>query len=356
MNMQQLYDSASQLEQQVAEDFAVVRAAELSMLQGQKFSDAFATISQNLPQQMPMDFSALGQQVSTIGQLNQFRAQLDQAVQTANQMWQNSRNMQTQAEGLAPGNKEQPGQLSKDQLAALQHARKDVTEAAQMLQASGTTLDLSTLMRRAYGSVSDHTEQRDETAEGGDEMMAKVVELQAILDTEKIRAEAMPGRRFTDESERAGWLYIDTWYVIGPWENHGRIDWDVLHPPEWEVDLARTYTDGKEGRELSWQFTQSNVMRCTPPDEQPDGTYYCYTEAFFDRDRDMLLAIASDDAAKVWVNDILVWQDSGLSSWSLDEGFRKVAFNQGFNRILVRLENGPLECQYSLLLCPSGLD
>ena len=32
----------------------------------------------------------------------------------------------------------------------------------------------------------------------------------------------------------------------------------------------------------------------------------------------MLLAIASDDAAKVWINDTLAWQDTGLSSWRLD--------------------------------------
>ncbi|MDA3963822.1 MAG: hypothetical protein PF961_23785 [Planctomycetota bacterium] len=31
----------------------------------------------------------------------------------------------------------------------------------------------------------------------------------------------------------------------------------------------------------------------------------------------MLLAIASDDAAKVWINDTLAWQDTGLSAWRL---------------------------------------
>ena len=357
MDMQQLYDSASDLERQIAEDFAVVRAAELSLLQGQKFSDAYRTISQNLPQHQDMDFAALAAQVDTIGALNQFRQQLDQAVQTTTQMWQNSRNMQTQAEGISPNSPEQQaGQLSERQLAALQNARTGVAEAAQVQYAEGVTVDLSKLMRQAYG-LSRGTDENgidasSNQARGGENMMAKVIDPMAQLDTKTIRAEAMPGRRFTDESMRAGWMYIDTWYVIGPWENNGLIDWDVLHPPEWELDLAKTYADGKGGKELAWQFTQSNVMRCTPPDEQSNSTYYCYTEVYFDRDRDMLLAIASDDAAKVWINDILVWQDNGLSSWSLDEGFRKVAFKQGFNRIMVRIENGPIVCQYSLLLCP----
>ena len=66
----------------------------------------------------------------------------------------------------------------------------------------------------------------------------------------------------------------------------------------------------------------------------------------------MLLAIASDDAAKVWINDMVVWQDQGLSSWQMDEGFRKVYFKKGYNKVLVRFENGPGFCYFSMLICP----
>ncbi|NRA37300.1 MAG: hypothetical protein HRU15_04115 [Planctomycetes bacterium] len=174
------------------------------------------------------------------------------------------------------------------------------------------------------------------------------------INTNKIKAEAMPGRKFTDASKRKGWLYLDTWYVIGPWKigfKNGQVDWSKMHPPEYEIDLSKEYK-GKKGKILKWQFNQSNTLRTTPPDEQSDSTYYAYTEVHFEKDQDMLLAIASDDAAKVWVNDMLVWQDNGLSAWNLDEGFRKVAFKKGFNKILVRIANGPVVCQYSLLLCP----
>jgi hypothetical protein len=69
----------------------------------------------------------------------------------------------------------------------------------------------------------------------------------------------------------------------------------------------------------------------------------------------MLLAIASDAAAKVWINDTLAWQDTGLSAWRLDGGFRKVSFKQGFNTLLVRIEQGPGVCHWSVLLCPPDL-
>ena len=72
----------------------------------------------------------------------------------------------------------------------------------------------------------------------------------------------------------------------------------------------------------------------------------------FDESVDLYVAIASDDATKVWLNDQIVWQENGLSQWNIGEGMRKVTFQKGTNRILVRLENGPGETMFSLLLCP----
>ncbi|MCB1071409.1 MAG: OmpH family outer membrane protein, partial [Kiritimatiellae bacterium] len=57
-------------------------------------------------------------------------------------------------------------------------------------------------------------------------------------------------------------------------------------------------------------------------------------------------------AAKVWINDLVIWEDDGLSPWRLDEGFRKIRFRQGYNTVLMRVDNGPINCTWSLLLCP----
>jgi len=45
----------------------------------------------------------------------------------------------------------------------------------------------------------------------------------------------------------------------------------------------------------------------------------------------------------------------GLSAWALGEHFNKVFFKQGYNNILVRLENGPQRCEISFLICPPGI-
>jgi hypothetical protein len=222
---------------------------------------------------------------------------------------------------------------------------------------TGMMVDLTSLMSQAYGGGSGSESgirAGSNMQEGGQAMGEGVRRTKINLDANRIKAQALPGRKFSRNSARTGWLFIDTWYVMGPFENHGKIDFSNRHPPETHIDFDAEYI-GKRGKKLTWQYVQSNVMRINPPDEQSNSTYYCFTEVWFEEETDMLLAVASDDAAKVWINDIVVWQDTGLSSWQLDEGFRKVRFKKGFNTVLVRIENGPVVCYYSILLCPKDL-
>ena len=59
-----------------------------------------------------------------------------------------------------------------------------------------------------------------------------------------------------------------------------------------------------------------------------------------------------------WLEELLeggitiVWQDEGQSSWHLGEGYRRVRFKKGYNDLLVRIENGPIHCVWSVRLCP----
>lgn len=175
-----------------------------------------------------------------------------------------------------------------------------------------------------------------------------------ILAEDRVLREALPGRMLDPASPRHGWLYLDTWYLIGPWENHGRVDFHLTHPPESLVDLDATYT-GKNNTSLRWTFHQSDNIRIKPPVEMEQATYYGYTEIHATEPMDVLVAVASDDAARVWINGLRIWEDSGHGPWRLDEGFRKITLREGFNTVLVRIENGPAICTFSLLLCPPGV-
>ncbi len=97
---------------------------------------------------------------------------------------------------------------------------------------------------------------------------------------------------------------------------------------------------------------QSDRIAIQPPRTTCSATWYAYTEVYSDRTREMLVAVASDDMAKLWLNGDVIWTDVGQSSWNIDEGFRRVIFHRGFNTPLVRVENGPACCAFWVPLCP----
>ena len=106
------------------------------------------------------------------------------------------------------------------------------------------------------------------------------------------------------------------------------------------VDLDAVYI-GKGDQEIRWEFVQSGEPKVTPANPDEYGIWYAYTELYFDEPMDLWVAIGSDDKGNVWVNDIPIWiSGDELKGWKVDEGFRKVSFNEGFNRILYRVENG----------------
>lgn len=181
------------------------------------------------------------------------------------------------------------------------------------------------------------------------------------LNQEMVKAQALPGRRFSKSADRKGWLYINTWYMIGPWENYGRDDFSIVHPPEVSVDFDAVYTDGQVGTGIAetdshpimmigekveldgilrWKFMQSESMHNTLPVTTGSSTYYAYTELYFEEATTMLVAIGTDDSGRVWINGKDVWRDTGTSWYHIDEHIAPFDFRQGWNRILVRLENG----------------
>ncbi len=194
------------------------------------------------------------------------------------------------------------------------------------------------------------------------------------LNAEMVKAQALPGRRFSKNAERKGWLYINTWYMIGPWESFGREDFSIVHPPEISVDFDAVYTDGQVGTgimetdahpikvigeevrldgTLRWKFMQSESMHNAPPVTTGHSTYYAYTELYFDEATTMLVAIGTDDSGRVWINGKDVWRDYGTSWYNIDEHIAPFQFRQGWNRILVRLENGGGgACGFSFLIIP----
>jgi hypothetical protein len=182
---------------------------------------------------------------------------------------------------------------------------------------------------------------------------------------------ALPGRVIGAQAVPGRWMFVDSWYLLGPFDNAGRANIEKQFPPETVMDLNATYV-GKRGRPVRWDFYQSPQPRIVPPFDAfnplPSGAtdggdtfkardleyiiYYGYTELRAAADCDVWIAVGSDDFSKLWINEQLVWASGKQhKKWRVDEGFRKVRLNQGVNRVLFRVENGHAQTEFSLAVC-----
>lgn len=176
--------------------------------------------------------------------------------------------------------------------------------------------------------------------------------------TPRVHASAMragAGRIFGAGGPYADRIYLDSWYMIGPFAGVGQESIDNGYPPEFLVDLDAAYA-GMHGRTLRWQYQQFGDYPLVPVGYTEGAVYYGYTEIHMDRARDVVLAFGADDDAKVWVNDALVWQSGRhLKPWyrlhfkyltgridtlNLNETTRVVHLEKGRNTLLFKLYNG----------------
>jgi len=150
-------------------------------------------------------------------------------------------------------------------------------------------------------------------------------------------------------------LFLDSWYIAGPFEARGASDLQRSYPPEQAVDLDAAY-DGKGGRLLQWQYQTSPRYPVVPEPRVENAIYYAYTEIHVDQAQTVWLEIGADDDSKLWLNDTLVWESGGedkpwyrqpfynmgreISQFNLVEGARQVRLQAGANTLLFKLYNG----------------
>ena len=173
------------------------------------------------------------------------------------------------------------------------------------------------------------------------------------------------GRVFGAGGTYAERVYLDTWYVIGPFAGQGDESMQRAYPPEDDVDLDAVYP-GPEGRTLAWRFTSRGFYPFIPPDRRDDSVYYAYTELRLDEERDVWLAIAADDDSMMWLDERLVWvgapgdkswyhppyylRDELVGSLALAEGRRRVHLDAGVHRLLFKLYNKDDRAFFSVVL------
>ena len=175
----------------------------------------------------------------------------------------------------------------------------------------------------------------------------------------------LPGNVLSFDEASGGrpgaWMYLNSWWIIGPFPNPERVNLVRKFPPESVVDLDAAY-QGADGP-VRWQFVQARSgtgrdelarrAEVSPPGSPEYTIWYGWTRLLVDRACDVWLAAGSDDRSDVWVNGMKVWASGNeLKQWRIGEGFRKIHLEEGANEILVRVENGHWNCGFSLCVSP----
>src|SRR5262249_30889039 len=123
---------------------------------------------------------------------------------------------------------------------------------------------------------------------------------------------------------------------IGPFlEKPGTQPFDYAYPPEKEIDLKKTYEDGK----LKWERRPEWVDgkgHYLPGDK---CATYVYRTIRVERKQPLTLYLGSDDGIKVWLNGKLVHSKILVRVLAPNQDIVPVVLQPGENRLLMKIVN-----------------
>ncbi|MBE9581134.1 MAG: tetratricopeptide repeat protein, partial [Proteobacteria bacterium] len=145
-------------------------------------------------------------------------------------------------------------------------------------------------------------------------------------------------KRFEKASASIGWNIPLA--LIGTWDNDQNKGFDISYPPEQEIDMNKTY----QGQlvEIGWrtQYPKAfstnsiNLKELLHPNVWAIG--YLASVIHATKEGSYELRLSSSDAIKVWVNNILVFENRHISKWTFDGIVIPVILRSGANRILIK--------------------
>jgi hypothetical protein len=184
-----------------------------------------------------------------------------------------------------------------------------------------------------------------------------VVHKNHLLRREKSWLEGMDrpvaGRKLMGDGPKADWMFIDTWYLIGPFEHPGVGNLEKSFPPEWGIDLDAVYLGQKrpdtgQPSRLTWEWMKVHGLPIHPPRHRimDEAVWYAWTEVYSDRKQTKMCFFGSDDFGQVWKvkegeDNELIWKSPKTPHpWYPDRsGPVPVTFEKGYTQILFKLEN-----------------
>lgn len=135
--------------------------------------------------------------------------------------------------------------------------------------------------------------------------------------------------------------FLNTWHMIGPFDNKEELGFNVVYPPELGIHLDMTYT-GQLGT-VGWQEYQTDdqygvldIAKQLAPHK--GAVVYAYTEFNAGADQGIEFRLATPNAWKLWVNDKLVFEREEYHRGTFFDQYRiPTELKAGKNTILLKI-------------------
>ncbi len=316
-----VYGVARAVEQNMVTLYREFLAARMMGLQqGFLYEEAYEASATPRPTRLDLDTEALYRDISTVdesGGLEAFKRQIKNSTIEVREMSENCEKL-------------------------LAFTKKSTTETGDGLSVDMSADDIAMLAYRGPELLPDELDRTHEPDIGN--------------------FNAIPGRKLVTGGRTSEWLYVDSWYIIGPFPgDRRRENLDVRFGPEANVNLDDVFT-GKEGLKVGWEYKKVGFVeqgagpktaywKIEPRRVVAYAIYYAFTEIYSDAPREVWIATGTDDYGKLWINDKLVWRSpKERKPYNATENIQLVNLAQGQNKILYRVENAGGTMGFSLLI------
>jgi hypothetical protein len=114
-----------------------------------------------------------------------------------------------------------------------------------------------------------------------------------------------------------------------------------------------------DDKEYHWEFYHSPselVDLAVPLGQQNFANAYALAQIEIEQDTPVLLAIGDDDRIKVWLNGELVHKDTMGGHLVPDKAFIPVTLHKGINKLLLKVQNGITEWQFTCRIFEADYD
>lgn len=333
----EIYQTGKHLDKRLHDVYRVFRACELARIQGLPLQKAYKATDVVAPERPDLHpETLLSRIVSTASELMaRFKSQLSSIKTELKDMVGAGRRMLDLAAILEPG------------ILASWSEWDFAEQSAGLYNINALIERPRTLFEGETGADPRAFEHEWGRGEGPIKKMELGLPVDLGIDLSK--SMPLPGRKLLKRGTVKDWMFINSWYIIGPFPNPGRKNLEEKFPPEASLDPVLGFTGidldasyvGMNEKPVRWEFAASNRRVCfipNPPEQW--AIWYAYTEIWCDDDQDRFCIFGSDDYGKCWINGEEEFTSGKTPHpWVPDRRHAKVSFKRGFNTVLFKLEN-----------------